>query len=161
MGFTVTNTPLDQETSLTVKKLWEAPDEELYEHAQVTLKLFADGKDTGRTETVSLKNGWTAVFNGLPYLNENGEPAVYTVVETWDTDDWIAIYGQIHTISGGKNPTYETTVTNYYRWSDAFELPATGGIGTPIYILCGLTLMLAPLVYGFGLRRRHRKEARE
>ena len=35
------------------------------------------------------------------------------------------------------------------------ELPATGGIGTPIYILCGLTLVLGPLVYGFSLRRRH------
>jgi hypothetical protein len=35
------------------------------------------------------------------------------------------------------------------------ELPATGGIGTPIYILCGLTLVFGPLVYGFSLRRRY------
>ena len=34
-------------------------------------------------------------------------------------------------------------------------LPATGGIGTPIYILCGLTLTMGPLVYGFSLRRRY------
>ena len=35
------------------------------------------------------------------------------------------------------------------------ELPATGGIGTPIYILCGLTLVFGPFVYGFSLRRRY------
>ena len=34
-------------------------------------------------------------------------------------------------------------------------LPATGGIGTPIYILCGLALVIGPLVYGFSLRRRY------
>ena len=35
------------------------------------------------------------------------------------------------------------------------ELPSTGGIGTPIYILCGLSLVIGPLVYGFCLRRRY------
>jgi uncharacterized surface anchored protein len=35
------------------------------------------------------------------------------------------------------------------------ELPATGGIGIPLYILCGLTLVLGPFVYGFHLRRRY------
>ena len=34
-------------------------------------------------------------------------------------------------------------------------LPATGGIGIPLYVLCGLTLVLGPLVYGFSLRRRY------
>ena len=37
------------------------------------------------------------------------------------------------------------------------ELPATGGIGTPIYILCGLILITAPLVYGLSLRRRYER----
>ena len=41
------------------------------------------------------------------------------------------------------------------------ELPATGGIGTPIYILCGLTLTVAPLVYGFSLRRKHGRRSRQ
>ena len=40
-----------------------------------------------------------------------------------------------------------------------YALPATGGIGTPIFILCGLSLILAPLVYGIGLRHRYRKGA--
>ena len=40
-------------------------------------------------------------------------------------------------------------------------LPATGGIGTIIYILCGLALIIGPLVYGLSLRRRcERRSAR-
>ena len=161
-GYSVTNMPLTSETSLKVSKQWDCPagKESVYEKAQVTLKLLANGVDTGRTETVNLKNNWTVTFGGLPYYDENGDPIAYTVVETWDSRDWIPVYGPV-TVIAGRTPTYETTVRNVYRWSDAFELPATGGIGTPFYILCGLTLMSAPLVYGFRLRRRHRKEARE
>jgi LPXTG-motif cell wall-anchored protein len=40
------------------------------------------------------------------------------------------------------------------------ELPGTGGIGTPIYMLCGLILVLGPLVYGFSLRRRYGRRSK-
>ncbi len=40
------------------------------------------------------------------------------------------------------------------------ELPATGGIGTPVYILCGLTLAVGSLVYGFRLRRRYERRSK-
>ena len=155
-GFSITNIPLTSETSMKVVKKWDHPtnDTSLYEKEQVTLKLFANGVDTGRTETVSLKNNWTVTFTGLPYYDEDGNPIAYTVVETWDNRDWIPVYGEIKTI-GGQNPAYETTVTNRYRWVDAFELPSTGGIGYPILMLCGLPLVAAPLVYGFSLRRRY------
>ena len=155
-GYAITNTPLSMETSFKVTKRWDYPagDASFYEKEQVTIRLLANGVDTGRTETVSLKSNWTAVFNGLPYLDDNDEPIVYTVVESWDTSDWIPVYGSITTINGSI-PTYEATVTNVYRWTGSYELPATGGIGTPIYILCGLALMIGPLVYGFSLRRRY------
>ena len=42
-----------------------------------------------------------------------------------------------------------------------YELPATGSTGIFFHILCGLILVLAPLVYGISLRRRYRKGARE
>lgn len=41
------------------------------------------------------------------------------------------------------------------------ELPATGGVGTPIYILCGLTLVFGPLIYGFSLRRRYGRRSKK
>ena len=162
MGYSITNMPLTSETSLRVTKLWDHPtvDESYYEREQVTIRLYANGVDTGRTETVSMKTNWTAQFSGLPYVDEEGVPITYTVVETWNNNDWIPIYGPVNS-TGGTIPTYTTTVTNSYRWIGSYELPGTGGIGYPIYILCGLTLMLAPLVYGLGLRRRQRKGARE
>ena len=41
------------------------------------------------------------------------------------------------------------------------ELPATGGPGKPLYILCGLILVIGPLVYGFGLRRRYGRRLKQ
>ena len=93
-------------------------------------------------------------------LDEEGNPIVYTVVESWDNEDWIPTYGPVTTIAG-QIPTYETTVTNTYRWTGSVELPGTGGMGTPIYILCGSALMFAPLVYGFRLRRRYGRRSKE
>lgn len=161
-GYAIINTPLATETSLKVTKRWDYPvgDASLYEKEQVTIKLLANGVDTGRTETVSLKSNWTAVFNGLPYLDDDGNPIVYTVVESWETSDWIPTYGEIITVNGN-TPTYETTITNTYRWSDAYELPSTGGIGNIIYAVCGLMLVLGPLVYGFNLRRRHKRRSKD
>lgn len=160
-GYAITNTPLTMETSLKVVKQWEYPggDSSFYEKEQVTIRLLANGADTGRTETVSLKNNWTAVFNGLPYLDDEEKPIVYTVEESWDNDNWVPKYGEV-TAVGGEIPTYETTVTNRYRWIGSYELPGTGGIGYPIYILFGLILVLGPFVYGFGLRCRYRRRSK-
>ena len=41
------------------------------------------------------------------------------------------------------------------------ELPSTGGMGIYVYLLCGLMLVIGPFVYGFRMRRRYRKGARE
>ncbi len=160
-GYAITNTPLTTETSLKVTKRWDYPggDVSFYEKEQVTIRLLANGVDTGRTETVSLKSNWTALFNGLPYLDEEGNPIVYTVEESWDNIDWIPIYGSITTIKGDV-PTYETTVTNTYRWTGSYELPGTGGIGTLLYILCGLILLFGSLVYGFSLRRKRERRSK-
>ena len=160
-GYAIINTPLATETSLKVTKRWDYDgDMSFYEKEQVTIRLLANGVDTGRTETVSLKSNWTAVFNGLPYFDEQGKPIVYTVVESWDNSDWLPTYGSIKVIDG-EIPTYETTVTNTYLWSGSYELPSTGGIGTTIYILCGLIFIILPLVYGFGLRRRHKRRLKK
>ena len=160
-GYAITNTPLALETSLKVTKKWDYPggDPSYYEKEQVTVRLLANGVDTGRTVTVSLKSNWTGLFNGLPYEDEEGKPIVYTVEESWDNDDWLPLYGAVITINGDV-PTYETTITNTYRWIGSYELPGTGGIGTTIYILCGLILVIGPLVYGFSLRRRFERRSK-
>ena len=43
----------------------------------------------------------------------------------------------------------------------SYELPSTGGMGTTLYILCGLILISAPLVYGLSLRRKYERRSQE
>ena len=162
-AFQITNTPLDKETSLTVKKEWDegmGTDVD-YQQEQVTIKLFANGKDTGRTVTLSLKNGWTDTFMGLPYTDENGNVISYTIEESWLNKDWMAVYGEIKVIPGvgGNPPTYETTVTNVYRWGHGVELPSTGSPARMLYMLCGSCIMLFSLVYGIGSRRKRERRS--
>ena len=157
-GFLITNTPLEKETSLTVRKEWSIPpdmDASVYEKEQVTIKLFANGVDTGRTVTLTLKNGWIDAFRGLPYEDESGTPIVYTVKEAKTTDTWIIRYGEV-VPSSGAPPNYSTTVTNTYRVGGPL-LPTTGSPARLLYTLCGAAIMLASLVAGIGLRRKRER----
>ena len=162
IAYKVTNTPLDRETSLKVTKEWDVglATGIYYDNLKITVKLFANGKDTGRTLTLSLKNGWTDTFRGLPYADENGDPIVYTIGEGAIHEDWEPIYGEVITIPG-TTPTYETTVTNSYRYGHGYELPSTGGIGGATLILCGLALMAGSLVCGYVITRKRERRRRE
>lgn len=158
LAFKITNTPLSEETSLKVTKIWDTgmSEDVDYEQSLVTVKLFANGKDTGRTVTLSLKNGWTDTFLGLPYRDSDGNVIVYSVEESWNTEDWIATYGDVITIDGDV-PTYEVSVTNTYRWGHGYELPSTGGYGYVPMILCGAILAVGSLVYGYVFRRKRER----
>jgi len=163
-AFKITNTPLDEETSLKVTKLWDIgmADSISYEQSQVTVKLFANGKDTGRTVTLNLKNNWTDTFLGLPYKDSSGNVIKYTVEESWETEDWLPKYGEIVEVKEtGQLPTYETTVTNTYRWGHGYELPSTGGVGRKIWVLSGLIIMIGSLVLGCILRRKRERGSRD
>ena len=159
-AYDITNTPLDEETAVKVTKDWDLgmATHADYEKAQVTIRLMADGKDTGRTVTLSLKNNWTDTFKGLPYRDADGKVIEYTVEESWETEDWKPVYGEVITVGGGYNriPTYETTVTNSYNWGHGYILPDTGGPGTIFLLLCGLVTMMGALACIYLLR--HRRE---
>ena len=121
------------------------------------MKLLANGRDSGRTVTLNLKNHWTATFQGLPYTDSNGNVITYTVRESWETPDWVPYYGEV-TTSGGDPPTYSTTITNQYRWGmGGPELPSTGTSARMMYTLCGCGIMLGSLVYGIVSRRRRER----
>ncbi|MBE6541123.1 MAG: hypothetical protein E7672_01605 [Ruminococcaceae bacterium] len=51
-------------------------------------------------------------------------------------------------------------ITMYVENLRGYALPSTGGVGTHIYILCGLILTSAPLVYGLSLRRKRERRFR-
>ncbi len=162
--YRVTNTPLAEsnETSVTVYKNWDTGmyTGTEYEKALVTVKLYADGVDTGRTVTLSLKNGWTETFNGLPYKNADGNVISYTVEESWVTSEWRPTYSEV-TASGTSPPQYSVTVTNTYKVGESFELPATGGYGQIPLVYCGMGIMLVSLVLGCFLRRKKGRRAAE
>lgn len=154
LGFKITNTPLDEETSVTVNKVWsvEGGYGASYREELVTVKLLADGVDTGRTVTLMLKNNWTDTFRGLPYKDENGVVINYSVEEVWKKRSWVVSYGPIIT-NGGNVPTYSTTVTNTYIPMGP-ALPTTGSFARLAYIYCGGSMMLISLIAAIRLRRK-------
>ena len=159
-AYQITNTPLatDNETSLAVKKDWVIPegyDSKLYEEFAVTVRLKANGINTGRSVTLTLKNSWQGSFLGLPYKDDSGNVIVYTVDEIWEKEKWSTTYGEISS-SGGSPPTYSTVITNTYHPGGP-ELPSTGSAARLWYILCGSGLMLGSLVYGIGSRRKRER----
>ncbi|MBE6686191.1 MAG: Cna B-type domain-containing protein [Ruminococcaceae bacterium] len=157
-GFVVTNTPLEKETSVTVKKNWSIPhdmDTSVYEKEQITVRLYANGVDTGRTVTLSLKNAWTASFKGLPYEDSEGNAIVYSLQEVINGDKWIVSYGEM-TASGASPPVYSSTITNTYRTGGPM-LPATGTPSRILYILCGSAIMLCPVIYMLSFRRKRER----
>ena len=160
LAYRITNTKLTKETSLTVNKVWDygnANNNNSHEKSQVTVKLLANGQDTGRTVTLSLQNGWTDTFRGLPYQDGNGNVIAYSVEEIWHSDEWVAFYGEVRA-SAGNIPTYSTTIVNRNRLGmGGPELPSTGSMARMLYVLCGGAIMLASLVYGFGTRRKRER----
>jgi len=160
VNFGVTNTPLDSITSVKVRKLWDAgiATGVNYDKLQAVIKLYANGKDTGRTVTLNLKNGWTATFEGLPYTDLDGNVIVYTVEESTVPDGWIVSYGDM-TSSGSGTPTYSVTVTNRYIAGHGVELPSTGGYGALPWVLCGFVMTTGSLVLGYALRRKRERRS--
>lgn len=75
-GYVVTNT--NRKTrSISVEKRWIGPKAD-----QVMVSLYADGKDTGQSLTLSEENEWKAVFDGLSqYDPEDGHEISYSIQE--------------------------------------------------------------------------------
>ena len=157
-GFVVTNTPLDKETSVTVYKNWSIPpdmDESVYEQQQVTVRLLANGVDTGRSLTLNLKNGWQGAFRGLPYEDADGNVIIYSVKEVQMRDQWMVSYGDLSS-TGSSPPNYSVTVTNTYRTAGPI-LPSTGSSARMTYMLCGAGIMLVSLIYIITFKRRRER----
>ena len=161
-AYQITNTPLEKsnETSLTVRKDWVIPegyDETLYHEFAVTVRLYANGVNTGRTVTLTLKNGWTGSFLGLPYKDADGNIINYTVVESWDKEKWSTVYGEI-TRSAGTPATYSTVITNTFHPGGP-ELPSTGSAARIMFVTCGMSIMLGTLTYAIVLRRKRERRS--
>jgi len=156
-GFLIENTPLDKETSVSVSKKWVIPpdmNQSIYEEQQITVRLLANGVDTGRTVTLNLKNGWTDVFRGLPYEDMDGQVIEYSVREIIDNDKWAVSYGEV-IATNSSPPVYSVKVTNTYRVGEL--LPSTGSPVRMLCILLGSGIMLGSVIYGIVFRRKQER----
>lgn len=80
-GFTITNTHTPGKTSVTVTKAWnDAGNQDGLRPGEITVKLLADGKDTGKTLTLSKENRWMGIFTDLDEYKD-GQKIVYTIEE--------------------------------------------------------------------------------
>ena len=102
------------------------------------------------------------------YLQELRPPPAYQLDETryWfcfcnsTSDSCEACNKILSDVDAIRIPFEQVGVVDVVNYPTNLELPATGGAGTPIYILCGLALALGPLVYGFSLRRRNGRRSK-
>ena len=76
-----TNKYTPAKTSVSVTKKWDDKDNQDGKRpSSVTVKLLADGQDTGKTLELNAANGWTGSFTDLD-ADKGGTPIQYTVVE--------------------------------------------------------------------------------
>lgn len=73
----------DQQVSVSVSKVWDDQNNaDGTRPTSVTVHLYADGVDTGKSEVLSDANGWTATFSNLNKNQTGTTTAItYTVVE--------------------------------------------------------------------------------
>ena len=122
-GFNITNTHEPEETERTVKKVWnDKNDENKKRPTKVVVTLYANGKSTGKSLTLSAANSWTGMFKDLPKYAD-GKEISYTLRE-----ETVAYYKDTYSY---KDTTI--TVTNTYS-----DIPRTGD---ETYIFTHLTLM--------------------
>ena len=158
-GFLITNEPVSPANSVSVKvnKVWNTGNlasAKDYEQLVVTMKLLENGKDSGTSAELSLKNGWTYTFKDLPKYDSKGKEIVYSVEEVYISPEWRAEYGEI-TFDGSR---YETTVTNVCNLG--YILPETGGGGNIISITGGIVLLVtgSGLIYRQKFKKRRKEE---
>ena len=113
-GFTVTNTRTPDTVSVDVTKTWVGI---LPETASpVTVRLLANGKDTGKTQELTSDNAWSASFSDLA-KNEAGKAITYTVVEDGASNGKITLAGIDYTVavkeenSSGNRSSWSVTNT--------------------------------------------------
>lgn len=120
--FNVTNTYTPEQTSVSVRKVWEDNNnQDGIQPESITVKLLADGADTKETLTLSSGNNWTGTFNNLDKYRDGGEEIVYTIEEVEVSDYDTVISGDASkgfVITNSHTPA-TTEVSGSKTWDDA------------------------------------------
>ena len=100
-----TNKYTPAKTEVPVKKVWDDKDNQDGKRpTSVTVKLLADGQDTGKTLELTEANSWAGNFTNLD-ADKGGTPIKYTVVE-------VTVTGYTSDVTGDAVSGF--TITNSY-----------------------------------------------
>ena len=154
-----------EKTDLTVTKLWDDEnDKDGLRPESVTIKLLADGKETGQELILSESNNWTGSFTALDvykadglivYTIEEVKVEGYEVVISGDVDSGFLVTNthEVEKISNEEEPEEEPKKPNE-------TLPQTGeGLNLVLYGVA--MLLLGSVLTILGIRRKkeiYRKE---
>lgn len=153
--YTITNEHTPEKTAVKGKKIWKDEDnKDGIRPSSVTVKLLADGKETGQTATVSETNGWTYEFTGLDRYQE-GKEIAYTVEEVNVPDGYTASV-EGYNITNTHTPEKPTPgkPNEPGKPKKGGELPNTGSESNQVALVAGIAL----LGLGTGFLARRKKE---
>ena len=153
--YTIINKHTPLKTTVKGKKIWKDEDnKDGIRPSSVTVKLLADGKETGQTATVSETNGWTYEFTGLDRYQE-GKEIAYTVEEVNVPDGYTASV-EGYNITNTHTPEKPTPgkPNEPGKPKKGGELPNTGSESNQVALVAGIAL----LGLGTGFLARRKKE---
>ena len=153
--YTITNEHTPEKTAVKGHKIWKDEDnKEGIRPASITVKLLADGKETGQTATVSETSGWTYEFTGLDRYQE-GKEIAYTVEEVNVPDGYTASV-EGYNITNTHTPEKPTPgkPNEPGKPKKGGELPNTGSESNQAALVAGIAL----LGLGTGFLARRKKE---
>lgn len=153
--YTITNEHTPEKTAVKGHKIWKDEDnKDGIRPASITVKLLADGKETGQTATVSETSGWTYEFTGLDRYQE-GKEIAYTVEEVNVPDGYIASV-EGYNITNTHTPEKPTPgkPNEPGKPKKGGELPNTGSESNQAALVAGIAL----LGLGTGFLARRKKE---
>lgn len=105
-SWTLTNTLVNPSISIPVTKVWaDGDNKDGIRPDAVTIRLLADGEDTGKTVVLNDSNAWNAEFSDVPTFNMLGQEIVYSV-------DEIQVEGYTSEISGSAREGFVVTNTH-------------------------------------------------
>ena len=121
-GSNITNSYTPGKTSATVTKIWnDADNQDGKRPESITVSLLADGKETGKTVTLSVENNWKQTISDLPE-KADGKAIEYTWTEETLPEGYELTdnskNGTVTTLTNTYAPE-KTSITVTKTWDDA------------------------------------------
>ena len=142
-GFTVTNSHTPETINIPVTKKWVGP-----EGDSATVRLYADGADTGKALTLDKAGSWAGEFTDLPKF-KGGREIAYTVKEDAVPDYSSAVSGDAaagFTVTNTYTPVPKVPSKQLAK-TGASNVAVVGVVGSLLVVVGGVLIALK--------RRRH------